>query len=289
MIEEKSITLPGITSAYQAEMQTFLEAFKFILNSGLDLEGKNEILVRIDCQSVISAVGSLAKNDYYTSDFWNLLAQFEEDGLEVRISNVKAHNGEIWNERVDELAKRGASVAPQGPMCPVSLGAAKKRLKRVIQARNTGQDCSDHYKSTKDPNAKNNSLVSSFPEGLHRREGKIINQLRGGKCNITKDRTFDLGLSTNDICPGCQDSPDSISHLLVGCPAYAIKRERYLGHNIKLDILTRDPPKLIKYLKEINRTYMDLKNDEKTERYLQGGYYGRKKNARGKNAHRAFY
>ena len=71
MIEEKSITLPGITSAYQAEMQTFLEAFKFILNSGLDLEGKNKILVRIDCQSVISAVGNLAKNDYYTSDFWN--------------------------------------------------------------------------------------------------------------------------------------------------------------------------------------------------------------------------
>ena len=81
---------------------------------------------------------------------------------------------------------------------------------------------------------------------LTKRERQILSQLRcNGKSPILRNYLFDIGKADDNICPRCQQEPDTLSHILWKCPAG--DRFRSLLSNDR-EVLWSSPGRVMEYL-----------------------------------------
>jgi ribonuclease HI len=101
----------------QMEILALLEAFKSLKKSSF----VGDVEVRLDSQYVMKGITEWCKNwqknnwktaakkDVLNKDLWQeiILAkkELEEMGYKFSFTHVFGHNGEIWNERVDVIAR----------------------------------------------------------------------------------------------------------------------------------------------------------------------------------------
>ena len=254
-IHKESIPLGRIHSSFEAELLTLFRIFEFLDDRIEHLDGAKRISVSTDSQSSLSFLNSsdTPQSPYLFKNYWRCAFDFHaRTGIRLQYGFVRGHSGIVGNEMADKEANDGRLVAERGEMADndVSFESSKSILKKRLLSGSYGET-SDHLEEALGGEGyKKRKLAIGL---LERNDEVTILQLISGKCSITADHLHRIGVSPAPTCPGCWEVDDSISHLLLNCPAYHSNRMFAFGDNITLNILSKSPKSVCDFLKKINR------------------------------------
>ena len=90
--------------------------------------------------------------------------------------------------------------------------------------------------------------------GLTRRESVETARLRTGHSLLLRAYRHRIGLDDSDICPVCEEEPETLEHLLSECPAHArLRWDLYGREDPSIQEALGDPVRLINYLRRMGR------------------------------------
>jgi ribonuclease HI len=186
-------------------------------------------------------------------------------GICITIQWIPGHKGVEGNELADEQAKKaiteGSSNVAKLPRAlkkalPHSKSAVKcaygEKLKRNAQK---AWQKSPQYKQMKSidpttPSRKYIDLITDLPWKI----ASILSQLRTGHAPLAK-YLHHIGKIDSPLCPGCQQSEETVQHLLLHCTAHQAARQALCnstgGRDINITKLLTTPktlPALFHYI-----------------------------------------
>lgn len=88
------------TTSSRMELQAPIAALQYIL----DHCGPSVCLIQSDSEYVVLGITNRYRNRKVNPDLWNALDQVVDDHELVAFEHVKGHNGDHYNEMVDDLA-----------------------------------------------------------------------------------------------------------------------------------------------------------------------------------------
>lgn len=94
VVEEKTYRMSDYATVFNAELNAIMEAMKYIKQKKI-----NKAVIRSDSKAALMAISS--KKSYE-----EVKKIYELQDPDIQLQWVKAHNGEVLNERVDGLAKQ---------------------------------------------------------------------------------------------------------------------------------------------------------------------------------------
>lgn len=205
--------------------------------------------------------------------------QNRNHNLRVTFKWIPGHKGVEGNELADEQAKKaiteGSSTGSaqsipeqlKGPI-PYSKSATKQayneKLKRKTQALWIKSPRYNRMNKT-DPTSPSNAYIKLIAN-LPRRLASTLTQLRTGHAPLAK-HLHRIKKADSPICPACLQSPETVHHLILHCPAHKNARERLRNKTGRRNI---DIPKLLtksdnlralfKFISETGRFHKSLDN-----------------------------
>ena len=200
-------------------------------------------------------------HSFRVDEFWRALSKVPST-CRVHLSFVRGHSGVVGNERADVVANAAAHDSENRDIFPISLNAAKNRLKRTFCQIDSG-GISGNLAATIGPPPKCAKVIAARLDSLDRYDRVVINQLRAGKSPLTHDFLFLMEKIKDSLCPECKLTNDSVAHLLLRCPEYAGARLKWLGEDPSLTMLELYPEKVISYLKNIKRDNVVIPNEKR--------------------------
>ena len=245
--------LPSNSSVFTAELLAVLSALKYIFFSSFP--GKN-FTIFTDSMSILYSLGKLFSCHPIVQeikDWFYLLVN--RRGFTVQFCWVPSHVGIVGNERADVAAKAATRlnhILNMGiPICDF-----KNSIKFYCR-----EQWQDHWSNLRS-NFKLKSIRPSVNPWTHcrmnRRSSIILTRLRIGHTYCTHRYLMASGVERQvPRCSTCQVDL-TVEHIMVICPALAIKRRaNLLADKPLVDILGEHVPleQLIKYLKDIDIFY----------------------------------
>ena len=139
---------------------------------------------------------------------------------------MPGHSFLPWNDAVDELARRGALLAPSAISCSLSFLISRIHSCLISDWRRT---VSSKYFDTQAPSICTEELV------LPRHARCVLSRLRcNGHSFLLDSYLSRIGRIENPSCSACGHSSQDTSHLILHCPATDSLRRSLFGDSLSL-------------------------------------------------------
>ena len=144
----------------------------------------------------------------------------------IRLQWIPGHLFLPGNDTADELARRGALLAPSAIPCSLSPLTSRIRSRLFSDWRRT---VSSKYFDTQVPSFSTEELV------LPRHARCVLSRLRcNGHSLFLGSYLSRIGRIENPFCSACEHSSQDISHLILHCPATDSLRRSLFGDSLSL-------------------------------------------------------
>ena len=207
--------LPSYCSIFQAELYAIHKAIDSILGSECET-----FTIFSDSQSSIKSLQDRDSRNFLVNKIQDQLLALERNKKKIKIAWIKAHAGNMGNERADELAKEAATTEQiQVELIPAPSSKVKYTMKlRYENAWNRYWHFSRNGRwtysifPTINERRKSNFTVDHVNcqifthHGKHRSHLKRINKHPTGRCRF------------------CDRDAETIIHLVVDCPRFAAEK-----------------------------------------------------------------
>jgi ribonuclease HI len=248
LVVQESIPLGSIPSVFQAEMSAILHAGETLATVSL-LSPGTPISIYSDSQAVLRALDSPVISSSLTLKTARILDSLATTSRStVRLFWIKAHSGNVGNNRADALAKKGTcSPAPSplggGLVVPAPRSFFTQFINEVTEKR------WNHRWQQQTPEARQSRLLwpaveklkSQHALGCDRQEYGDITRLFTGHNHLNR-HAFLLTEVPSKTCRLCCEDEESSEHVLCECLALAGARARVLGnHFLTAAILSQKP------------------------------------------------
>jgi len=122
--------LPDERTVFQAEVIAITAGCEYLLDS--DISNEN-IDFLVDNQASLKAISSNLIRQHTVKTLLQRLSEVAAKGNNIRLSWIKAHVGEVGNERADELAKQGSKRSLVGleRLVPIPRASVWSKIKEM--------------------------------------------------------------------------------------------------------------------------------------------------------------
>ena len=184
------------------------------------------LLLLSDSRSVLAILSS-PPSFLLSQTLWQIWQElFSLSSCIIRLQWVPGHSFLPGNDAADELARRGALLAPSAIPCSVSPLISRIHSRLISDWRRTA---SSKFFDTQVPSISTEELV------LLRHARCVLSRLRcNGHSLLLGSYLSRIGRIENRSCSACGHSPQDISHLILHCPATDSLRRSLFGDSLSL-------------------------------------------------------
>ena len=251
------------SSSFRAEAAALRLCLRDLLEDGrISVPHGAEIRICTDSRSAVEALqkGPCAQTGRLEEQVWELLnAVTARHGAHVTLQWVPGHVDLAEQEQSDEVAKRAARECAQDA-APVSYGVAKAVVDASLRARWYATTTDRPYVGIPATHVWRRATGGKTPKhggDTPRAEQRLLAQLRAGKSPVLDSYAHHLGNIPAPQCRDCGGPPDApkgdVEHMLLHCPAHHPARQRHLGPDATLGVLSTRPDAVVRYLRAAGR------------------------------------
>ena len=180
----------------------------------------SSILLLSDSRSFL-AIPSSPPPFLLSQTLWQIWQELSSLSGSVRLQWVPGHSFLSGNDAADELARRGALLAPSPIPCSLS-----RILSRLIS--DWRRTVSSKFFDTQAPSISTEELV------LPRHARCVLSRLRCNGHSLLLGYLSRIGRTENPSCSACGHSSQDTSHLILHCPATDSLRRSLFGDSLSL-------------------------------------------------------
>ena len=179
------------------------------LFAGLSNTTKSAISLLFSCY--LTLVLSSPPSFLLSQTLWQIWQELSSlSSCSIRLQWVPGHSFLLGNDAADELARRGALLAPSAIPCSLSPFISRIHSRLFSDWRRT---VSSKYFDTQVPSISTEKLM------LPRHARRVLSRIRcNGHSLLLGSYLSRIGRSENPSCSACGHSSQDISHLILHCP-----------------------------------------------------------------------
>ena len=215
---EESVYLGTKSTVFQAETYAVGRAAKFLINRGTT---EQDIIIHCDCQPTIMAVDNTKIKSKTTLETIVALNTLGEQN-NVLLEWIPAHSGYEGNEKVDSLAKKGASNQDSSleslPIPKVIWNEALRKRTLAKTENDWGASPPSHIKRV-----WRDKFTKEIPK-LNRKNLRIATQLLSGHAVVNYHLNKYKPNSIPKTCPHCLAEEETLNHHIGQCPKWSAQR-----------------------------------------------------------------
>ena len=192
---------------------------------GNTIKSAISLLLLSDSRSVLATLSS-PPSFLLSQTLWQIWQELSTLFCSIRLQWVPGHSFLPGNDAADELARRGALLAPSSIPCSLSplISRIHSRLfsdwRRIVSSK---------YFDTQVSSISTEELV------LPRHARCVLSRLRcNGRSLLLGSYLSRIGRIDNPSCSACGHSSQDISHLILHCPATDSLRRSLFGDSLSL-------------------------------------------------------
>ncbi len=185
----------------------------------------SSLLLLSDSRSVLASLSS-PPPFLLSQTLWQIWQELSTLSCSIRLQWVPGHSFLPGNDTADELARRGALLAPSAIPCSLSPLTSRIHSRLISDWRRT---VSSKYFDTQVPSISTEELV------LPRHARCVLSRLRcNGHSLLLGSYLSRIGRIENSSCSACGHSSQDISHLILHRPATDSLRRSLFGDSLSL-------------------------------------------------------
>ena len=200
----------------------------------------SSFLLLSDSRSVLTALSS-PPSFQLSQTLWHIWQELSSFSFcSIRLQWVPEHLFLPGNDTADEMARRGALLAPSAIPCSLSSLISHIHSRLISDWRRI---VSSKYFDTQVPSISTEELV------LPRHARCVLSRLRcNGHSLLLDSYLFRIGRIENPSCSACRHSSQDTSHLILHCPATESLRRSLFGDSLSLYDLWSRPWGMARFL-----------------------------------------